>query len=93
MHVGTQRIDCLIDMLNELYLCGVAVPFHDADRREPWFDAVAQLVQALPRRDQQWAWVGLIANDLCTVMPGVSLPCAAAWVQARLGLKGDETQS
>lgn len=52
MHVGTQRIDCLVDMLNELYMFGVSVPFYDADRRELWFDAVAQLVQALPRRDQ-----------------------------------------
>lgn len=86
MHVSTQRIDCVVEMLNELHRFGVSVPFYDADRREPWFDAVAQLVQALPRRDQQWAWVALIADDLCRVTPGLSLACAAAWVQARLGV-------
>lgn len=91
MPIVTRRTDCLVDMLNELHMFGVSVPFYDADLREPWFDAVAQLVHTLPRREQQRAWVALIAHDLCLVTPGLSMACAGAWVQARLGLKGNGT--
>ncbi len=90
MPVATQRIDCLVEMLEEMRTRGAGL-FFDADRREVWFDAVAQLVQALRTRDQQLAWVALIAIDLCMVMPEVSLACSAAWVQARLGI-GMETR-
>lgn len=89
MPLDTRRIDCLVAMLEELRRLGKTVPFFDADRRDPWFDAVAQLVLALPGRQQQWAWVALIAMDLCEVTPGLSLACSAAWVQARLGLKAE----
>jgi len=84
---GARRIDCLVEMLEELRCARLAVPLFDADGREAWVDAVAQLVRALPQRDQQWAWVCLIANDICHTVPGLSLACAAAWVQARLKLQ------
>jgi hypothetical protein len=85
-----RRIDCLVEMLEELRREGRAVPFFDADRREPWFDALAQLVCALPAVDQRKAYVILLAHDLCMRVPGVDFGGAVAWVQARLGGNGAE---
>lgn len=85
MLIDDQRIDCLVEMLEEMRTHGAWL-FFDADRREVWFDTVSQLVQALHSRDQQMAWVALIAIDLCMVMPEVSWACSAAWIQARLGI-------
>ncbi len=80
----TRRIDCLVEMLQELHK---AQPFLcDVDGREGWFDALAQLVRALPSYEQRMAWVVMIANDLCALVPGSTLPSMAAYVQARLGL-------
>ena len=80
----SDRLDCLVEMLEEMRVEGRAIPFFDADRREPWFDAMEQLVNALKGRDQQCAWVALIATDLCERTPGLSLRSAALFVQARL---------
>ncbi len=76
--------DCLLDALADLRAQGNQIPIWDADRREGWFDGLAELMAQLHNEDQQLAWVGLIAADLCRRRPGLSLSVAAGPLLDRL---------
>lgn len=77
-------IDCLLDTLEDLRAQGKDIPFYDADRRECWFDALAQVIAELRSEDQRMAWVALVAHDLCKRMPGLPLSVAAGPLLDRL---------
>lgn len=77
-------MDCLLDALTDLRAQGHAIPLYDADRRECWFDGLAQLIAELRAEDQRMAWVTLVADDLCRRMPGLPLSMAAGPLLDRL---------
>lgn len=83
-------IDCLYDALDDLRTQGREIPLYDADRRECWFDALAQLIAELRSEDQQMAWVALVAHDLCLRIPGLPFSVAAGPLLDRL--KGIEAR-
>ena len=77
-------IDCLVDALMDLRMHGRHIPLYDADRRECWFDGLAQMIAELRTEDQRLAWVALIAQDLCLRVPGMPLSVAAQPLLDRL---------
>ena len=77
-------IDCLLEALTDLRTQGKGIPLYDADRRECWFDALAQLIAELRTEDQRMAWVALVAHDLCLRIPGLPLSVAAGPLLDRL---------
>ena len=76
--------DCLLDTLEDLRAQGKDIPLWDADRREGWFDALAQVIAELRSEDQRMAWVALVADDLCRRLPGLPLCIAAGPLLDRL---------
>lgn len=76
--------DCLLDTLEALRSQGNDIPLWGADRREGWFDALAQVIAELRSEDQRMAWVALVAYDLCRRMPGLPLCIAAGPLLDRL---------
>ncbi len=76
--------DCLTETLDDLRAQGGQIPLYDADRRECWFDALAQVIAALRSEDQRMAWVAWIAHDLCQRVPGLPLRVAAGPLLDRL---------
>lgn len=76
--------DCLLDTLEDLRAQGNDIPLWDADRREGWFDALAQVIAELRSEDQRMAWVALVANDLCRRIPGLPFSVAAGPLLDRL---------
>jgi len=80
--------DCLLAMLEELRADGTSFSIYDADRREGWFDALAQVIAALRTDDLRMAWVALIADDLCRRIPGVPFAIAAQPLLDRLKTMG-----
>ena len=80
--------DCLLAMLEELRADGATFSLYDGDRREVWFDALAQVIAAVRADDQRMAWVALIADDLCRRIPGVPFAVAAQPLLNRLTLMG-----
>lgn len=83
----TRQLDCLVEMLLDLQQARPCL--FDVDARERWFDALAQLVRELPSFDQRGAWVVVIAQDPCAIVPGSTLPSIVAYVRARLQLWED----
>ena len=80
--------DCLLAMLEELRADVTTFSLYDADRRERWFDALAQVIAAVRSDDQRMAWVALIADDLCRRIPGVPFAVAAQPLLDRLKTMG-----
>ena len=80
--------DCLLAMLEELRADGATFSLYDGDRREVWFDALAQVIAAVRADDQRMAWVALIADDLCRRIPGVPFAIAAQPLLDRLKTMG-----
>lgn len=77
-------IDYLLETLEDLRAQGSDIPLYDADRRERWFDALAQVITELRSEDQRMAWVALVADDLCRRMPGLPFCVAAGPLLDRL---------
>jgi len=76
--------DCLLVMLEALRAHGATFSLYDADKREQWFDALAQVMAALKTPDQRVAWVALVADDVCKRIPGVPFAVAAQPLLDRL---------
>lgn len=74
--------DCLVTMFEDLRK--QRPPCYDADRWQAWIAQMREAVQALPRFDQRWASVGLLADDLMRAMPGMPLPMAFGWLSRNL---------
>ena len=59
-------------------------PLQDVKACEVWLDALAQVIQALPRPEQRWAAVVLVANDLALAIPGIPLSMTYGWLAQRI---------
>lgn len=80
--------DCLADMLNDFRRR--PMPLFDADRRDLWFDAVADLLAAPTFTEaQRFAWVATLANDV-SCQWGVPINLAAKPILDRLIARGVE---
>lgn len=74
--------DAIVQMLDELR--GQRPPVFDADAFGNWEAAIGQAISALPLAEQRWAATVLVANDLCTAMPGMPLSMAFFRVQTAI---------
>ena len=60
-----------MDLFSELRAKRPAI--YLADERQQWIEALAEVVQAMPKPERRWACCVLIANDLAQAMPGLAL--------------------
>ena len=56
----------------------------DAKAWDAWLQALTQLIQALPRPEQRWAAVVLVADDLARAIPGLPLSMTYGWLAQRI---------
>jgi len=66
--------DVVVTMFDELR--AQRPPVYDADRWNAWLASLAQVVQAVPRFEQRWACVALLADDVAAALPGVPVGMA-----------------
>ena len=68
----------MADVMNAMFddLRAQRPPVYDADRWSAWLASLAQVVQAMPRFEQRWALVALLANDVVRAVPGVPVGMA-----------------
>ena len=59
-------------------------PLQDVEACHDWLQALMQLVRALPRPEQQWAAVVLLADDLAHALPGMPLAMTYGWLAQRI---------
>ena len=59
-------------------------PLQNLEACEAWLDALTQIIQALPRPEQKWAAVVLVANDLALAIPGIPLSMTYGWLAQRI---------
>ena len=62
-------MDALITMFNELR--ATRPPIYDGDKWPIWEDQISQVIANMPTRDQRWASVMLLADDLSQSLPGM----------------------
>ena len=79
--------DSLDTIFDELRAHRPAV--YDADGWQRWLDGLAQVVQALPRFEQRWASVALLADDVAAAVPGVPVGMAFRSLAPRLLTEDD----
>ncbi|MGL4296243.1 MAG: hypothetical protein ACRCTG_11045 [Aestuariivirga sp.] len=82
--------DCLVQMVDELRM--QRPPVYDADRFRSWIEGLREAVQALPRFDQRWASVVLVADDLAKAMPCMPMGMAFSWLARQLLTDADREQ-
>lgn len=82
--------DCLVEMVDELRAQRPKI--YDADRFTPWLEAMRVAVQALPRLDQRFATVALVADDLAKELPGAPLGMTYGWLARNLLTEEDRAQ-
>lgn len=88
-HRLTER-DCLVQMVDELR--GQRPPVYDADRFRTWIEGLRETVQALPRFEQRWASVALVADDLARAMPCMPMGMAFNWLARQILTEADRAQ-
>lgn len=82
--------DCLVTMVDELRTARPNI--YDADRFRPWAESMREAVQALPKLEQRWATVALIADDLAKDLPGAPLGMTYGWIARHLLTGADRAQ-
>lgn len=82
--------DCLVQMVDELR--ALRPPVYDADQFGTWIAGLRETVQALPRFDQRWASVALVADDLAKAEPCMPLGMAFSWLARQILTDADRAQ-
>lgn len=90
MTTGLREKDCLVQMVDELRAARPMI--YDADRFRPWIEGLRETVQALPRFDQRWASVVLVADDLAKAMPCMPMGMAFSWLARQILTEEDRAQ-
>lgn len=84
------NLDCLVEMVDELRAQRPKI--YDADRFQPWVEAMRAAVQASPRLEQRWATVALVADDLAQELSGAPIGMTYGWLARNLLTEDDRAQ-